>query len=799
MRIRLLIAIPTVALCLTATNVQAQTDMELRQVYIQAENAYKQGQVDEAVVILLENLSSFKNNNLANALRLLSICYLEQDDYRESERYASMLLDANPYYTSTLDPARFEDMINYLKSGRTNTITTASSQAESIDEAPVPVTIITREMIDRLSNNKSLGQILATYVPGLSEVSSYAISNIAMHGVYTSGQEKILIMENGHRMNARSTNNGKVDYAFSTEKIDHIEVLRGPASSLYGNVALTAVVNIITKNGAEVNGIKVKYGGGSFGTHRGDFTAGTSFMGADILAWGSFYTSSGERVDVPKKTGFANGQHDGYAYVGRYEGKPSYDIGVNFNFMDFNVMLNHKYGKQVPQYSWFGESYDYDNYRHFHENTIGYAIDQTHLELGYTKSLGKVNINASAYSDWYKFYDYAVVSDSIRIVSISDDYTPHTDEDGNPVYKDFRHLYQDVNWFEYTIGGMAKADAQYKIGEMTGNLLVGAQYEYFMLNGSESLIGEDYERFPTVVKESKAIINNGHETSFSAFIQDKHFFLDNLIVSAGLRFDTKHRRNHVSVNALSPRVALIYIPSKTFSTKVSYSRAFVDAPYFYRQNTSNPYRGSQDLMPEYMEAIQVDLLGKVPQWNINYDVNIFYNRLTDIIVNTPSTDINAPKYINAGRLRIAGVEGQADYHSERFSANVSITCQYPIDANLYYYDDHMVYSVPRFIANISPQQCLMDRAKHSIWLIGSLKWNSKTLNKPNTKVPGSGSFEMSGYTLLDLGLKYKYNNFLQLAIDCDNVFDKTYYIGGTSYFPYKYPGRILMASLSFTL
>ena len=184
-----------------------------------------------------------------------------------SEKYARLLLSINPYYTSVQDPIRFEDMIALLKSGRSSTVTTASSQAESINEAPVPVTVITREMIDQLSNNKSIGQILATYVPGLNEVSAYSISNAAMHGVYTTSQEKILVMENGHRLNLRATNNGKLDYTISTEKIDHIEILRGPASSLYGNVALTAVVNIITKKGREINGVKGKYGYGSYGTH----------------------------------------------------------------------------------------------------------------------------------------------------------------------------------------------------------------------------------------------------------------------------------------------------------------------------------------------------------------------------------------------------------------------------------------------------------------------------------------------------------------------------------------------------
>ena len=245
---------------LSTSVVWSQSNNEMRKVYTEAESAYQLGQIEQAISILQQNLNSFQGNAKQNALRLLSLCHMAQDNFEESERYASMLLDANPYYTSTMDPVRFEDMVNLLKSGRSATITTASSQAESINEAPVPVTVITREMIDMLSNNKSIGNILSAYVPGMSEVCAYAFSNYAMHGVYTSGQEKILVMENGHRLNARSTNNGKLDYAISTEKIDHIEVLRGPASSLYGNVALTAVVNIITKKGREVDGVKFKYG-----------------------------------------------------------------------------------------------------------------------------------------------------------------------------------------------------------------------------------------------------------------------------------------------------------------------------------------------------------------------------------------------------------------------------------------------------------------------------------------------------------------------------------------------------------
>ena len=783
----------TVSMVLMSLTASAQEKQDLRQVYTKAEEAYQIGQLDQAIELLEGNLNDFTGNLRQSALRLVSICYLAQDDKDTSEKYARSLLSINPYYTSVQDPVRFEEMIALLKSGRSSTVTTASSQAESINEAPVPVTVITREMIDKLSNNKSLGQILAAYVPGLNEVSAYSISNVAMHGVYTNSQEKILVMENGHRLNMRSTNNGKLDYAISTEKIDHIEILRGPASSLYGNVALTAVVNIITKNGREVNGVKGKYGYGSFGTHRADFIAGTTLLDADVMAWASLYTSQGERVNVPKLTGYSMTKHDGYVYIGGYNEKPSYDIGCTLKYKDFNFMFNMKNGKQVPQYSWYAETYDYDAYRTLDGNKPGYTIDEKHLELGYTKQLGKVNLNVSAYGDWYNIQDYMTISDdSMRV--------PVFDYDANVI--DMRKtaaVFQDWPFQEYTIGAMAKADANYTIGNMKGNILIGSQFEYFKLSSNDFLMGDGFTKVFVTYPEEMNYLNIGSERSISAFIQDKHYFTSHFILNAGLRFDNKNRANKKNVTALSPRLAFIYFPNEKFSAKLSFSRAFVDAPYFYRQNTSNGYRGSEDLMPEYMNAIQLDFMGKIDKWHLDYDVNFFYNQLSDIVVNNPSTDPDAPKFINSGSLKVAGAEAEISFNNPSFRIDANMTYLRPLDAEGYYYTDHKIYSIPAFTANLTCSKRLVNIRKHLLWLAAGLKFTSKTLNKANSRVAGSEDFNLSGNALVDLGLKYTYSDAIQLSLDCDNLFDKTYYIGGSFYVPYQAHGRTLIATVSFKL
>lgn len=780
--------------------VSAQTENDMRQVYAQAESAYTIGRLDQAIDLLKENMNTFSGNMKQNALRLISICYLSQDNQKESENYARQLLNINPYYSSAQDPVRFEDMITRLKSGRMVMVTTASSQAETAQEAPVPVTIITREMIDRLSNNKSLEQILAAYVPGMSEISSYAFSNIAMRGVFTSAQEKILIMENGHRLNARSTNNGKVDYAISTEKIELIEVLRGPASSLYGNVALTAVVNIITKSGKEIDGIKGKYGYGSYGTHKADFLAGTTILGFDVMAWASIYTSKGEKVDIPQGTGYSQTKHDGYAYIRRYEGKPSYDIGCNIQIKDYNFMLNRKYGKQVPQYSWFGETYDYDNYRKFYGKTPGYSIDETHMELGYKHQFNIVNVDMSVYGDWYTLNDYSVNSDSIFNVELTEILTPVYDENGNMKMKLYKGSYQGNNSEEFTMGFTAKADISYKFGGMKGNVLLGTQYEYFKLTSNDSWVGTDYNRIPIVVPDANNILNVGDEKSLSFFLQDKHYLTSRLIMNVGLRYDKKIRTDGKTVSALSPRAALVYIPSQLFSAKLSYSRAFVDAPYFFRQNTSNPYRGSQDLQPEYMNSIQLDFLGTVEKLNLTYDLNLFYNNLTDIIVNNPSIVITTdPKYINAGSLKVIGAETELNYQLPSFHARANMTYQHAIDAEQYYYTDHKIYSVPSIIGTLSGELRLFKYQRHDLWLTGNARYTSETLNKANSRISTSEDFYLGSRAIVDLGMRYHYNNRITLAVDCENMLNTSYFVGGSFYVPYQYQGRTLMGTISFKL
>ena len=775
----------------------------LRQIYTQAEAHYQIGQLEQATQLLEQNILSFSGGLKQNAFRLLSLCYMAQDNEEEAEKNALQLLNENPYYTSVQDPPRFEELINRMKAGRSTLITTASSHAERLEEAPVPVTIITSEMIERLGYNKNLAQILAIYVPGITEVASNNLDNISKFGAYTSSQEKILIMENGHRLNARSTNAGRIDYAISTNKIDHIEVLRGPASSLYGNVALTAVVNIITKDGAKVNGASVQYGYGQHDTHKADLLAGATFMDLDILAWGSLYASQGEDRFIPQGEGFSTSPDfistfssidEGYAHINKYVDKPTYDLGMNLKFKDFNLMFSRKSGKKVAQYSMFGHTYDYDAYRWYDGQKPGLGMEENHGELSYNKTFGPVSFSGSVYGDWYGFNDYAIASDAMDFALFNDDGSVMKDEDGNPIMMKWIGAYQIYDWKEMTLGTSLKADYSYHLGKMTGNLLVGGQFEYFSLYDTYALVGENYDEVQFTISEDSNPILTGNESSISFFMQDKHYFNRQLILNAGLRYDYKKRANHKSIDALSPRVAIVYMPNKELSLKLSYSRSFVDAPYFYRCNIDNSYKGGEDLKPEYLNSVQFDVLGNLSQWNFIFDFNVFYNNFTDVVFINTAAELEEAKYRNSGKLQTVGAELELRYNLSRLNASLTACYNYPLSAQDYYYSDHNIYGVPRLTTNVGA----IYRLFKGFSLTGLAKFASKfyvpTLyNDVNYEVPSS--------ILFDLGVRYQWGHHVQFSFDCENIFDKLTYISGatTTIMPWYKSGRTLMASLKINM
>lgn len=787
-------------LCLSSCLLQAQ-ELSGKDSYVAAENAYRDGRFKDAVA-LLQDGGEYDGTLLPNVYRLQALCYLAMDDMEKAEEYVSQLLKCTPFYTISLDdPARFADMVKKNRISQ-NTLVTASQLLETLEEAPVPVTLITEDMIKSIGAD-NLKEVLTTYVPGITAVEGNSELNFAMHGVYSSVQQKILIMLNGHSLNSRATNAQAPDYSISLDKVKQIEVLRGPASSLYGNAALTAVVNIITKNGHNVDGISIQTGIGSFGTYKADLLVGKSGANMNSLSWASVYSSEGEKVHYTESdTGvWRYYPLDGNIYINGFNRKPAYDIGCITQWGGhWKVYFNLQHAKMQPVYSYVAVKapYSYEKYRRINGEKPGNSRTTLRGELQYNRQWSKWALDATLYADIDRQMNYEADGDSLPDGFFI---IPPEDEVLDSLAAK-RGFFQMVEWNDYAYGVNVKGSCSYdgrNVGH--GNLLVGFQLENYTMLSSDAHVGDNYDRIALTLSEHNNQIRNGNELSFSVFTQVKHYLTSRFIANIGFRYDYKRRFNGKKLHAFSPRVAFIY-KTGGWSVKSCYARSFVDAPYFNRASIVASYRGSENLAPEYMDAVQLCATWLIPSLHLEYDCNLYYNSLNGLIYyDRAAGHEDVPVYSNAGSLNLLGVENSLSYTLPGARIYFNLTWQSVLSSQNYLVTGHRVDGIPAVTANIVASKRMFDTGRHSLWVNADLSCYTRQSMYANAFRDGeffeNDVYPIKGSVLLDIGLRYRFLK-LENCLTCKNVFNTRYTRASSYNIDVLQQGRHLMWTVRYS-
>ena len=211
-------------------------------------------------------------------------------------------------------------------------VVTGTRNAVDVRHLSQTVSVVNRNKIEQ-SLQPSLLPVLTENVPGLFTtargIMGYGVSGGAAGGISIRGLSgstaRMMVLIDGHPQYAGIFGHPISD-AYQSLLADKIEVLRGPASVLYGSNAMGGVVNIMTrkmhKDGVHTN---LHAGYGSYNTIETELTNMVRKGRFSSVISGSYNRTDGHRADMNFE------QYGGYAKVG-------YDITDNWNmYADVNV------------------------------------------------------------------------------------------------------------------------------------------------------------------------------------------------------------------------------------------------------------------------------------------------------------------------------------------------------------------------------------------------------------------------------------------------------------------------------
>ena len=172
-----------------------------------------------------------------------------------------------PGYTEELSTQSDQALIPELELIKEEeTVSIASRYEQPISQAASNVYVITDEDI-RQSGATDLPTVLRR-IPGMEVMQMSGTGyNVSVRGDNQASANKLLVLVDGRSMyvDVQGSMYWKA-IPVTLPEIKRIEVIKGPASAVYGFNAFDGVVNIITKSPTEMKGTTLQFGGGTYGT-----------------------------------------------------------------------------------------------------------------------------------------------------------------------------------------------------------------------------------------------------------------------------------------------------------------------------------------------------------------------------------------------------------------------------------------------------------------------------------------------------------------------------------------------------
>tara|TARA_B100001939_G_scaffold320923_2_gene310187 strand:- start:20861 stop:23050 length:2190 start_codon:yes stop_codon:yes gene_type:complete len=684
-------------------------------------------------------------------------------------------------------------------------VVSATRTENKLVDVPATVSVIDEEKIDSILSDNIRDML--RYEPGVEATNAgrYGLSGFNIRGL-TGNRVKIMVdgTEQSEGFASGPWLNSPRNFV-DIDSLAQVEILRGPASSLYGSDAMAGVVAFTTKSPASY-------------LDEGDDTGGA----AKIL-YDSVTDTFAETLTLANRSG----KLESLIQYTRRDGEETENYGDGYS----DALGNER---TLP------DPYDYNT-----DNILAkieYQLNDAHrLKLvgEYFRSTGFIELKSlegPSYSASYDYDNYTGDDKSERYhIGLTHEWTANTVLFDNLSWtldwQDSKVKQKTINYTErfgyftrlidYSHGEEDfQVSAQFDKAAGAHHITYGAIFQHTEQENITNKYYLDIDRDPDLARYTPVVKGK----TYGLYIQDQIRLLDgSLLLTPGARYDRfeadpqvddlytdqlgSHESDHVTF-----RLGAVYKLTDTFSVFSQFSQGF-KAPelnQLYREDQSSAVRGyvtlsNPNLEPESSDSFELGF--RINAKAGSFELTGFYSTYDDFIEQTVDLvdGLSVYQYVNYNEATIKGIEARtALWLDQLLDAPEGLAFQ---AAFAYAEGNTEIDGQDTPIDSISPTKAVFGLTFDSpdeVWGVGI----NLTLVGAKSKdwVSDEDYFTPDSYALVDLTTYYNITPYLSLRAAVFNLTDKEYwlwedvrgYASTTTYLQrFTQPGRNFSASLKY--
>lgn len=620
---------------------------------------YKTGRFEKVNSIFEDCMNQYKkeDSDYELALRIKAKNAIAMDSMALATTTAKELLNLKPNYTSISgDPYLFVELIKSLKF-KGATVSSVSKFKESLGEAPATVILVTEdEIVDRGYNDI---EALLHDLPAFDITRSVGLtySHIYQRGYRSDNTNRMLFVVDGIEQNDLWGNIVYLSRQYPITNIKSVEVVYGPASTIYGANAYLGVVSILTKNSNDF-----------FVGDNKNHSVATDAM----LTYGDYNSMTADITSVfkSKKSPFS------VMFTARYFSSDEFDLSefeeydyaqvtdntISYSNRSESIFLGSKIESSQNFTMGFG-------YWFKKEGVGGWTNDQVYINntdltswnpynafiyAKYDKALGS---KEKLYFSNFVRYKMSGLDDSTTLsVLPSTPVTIYFDLHSNQLRNETQLVYKANNRF---------------------SLISGLEFRF-------SEIQADYGKTQDVSYLKYVSYDAGlYSQAAYQIVEDK------LKLTVGGRLDYNETRNSDAGYGLvfNPRLALVYsTKQKNTFIKLIYSEAFMNPTNFQKYSlTSQRQLSNPNLLTEKVKNYEFSFRKDFIKSKLFAEIvlyNSFYSNVVNEVGGVEVTDGETNQFQNTGERNVYGAQANINYNDKKLRLLLNYNYTNPTDTDL---------------------------------------------------------------------------------------------------------------------